>query len=313
MRLGYKKRKRSNEGFRYRGLSGSRIETLTDTIFGFSITLLVISSEVPSTYLELQASMYSFAGFIFCTLLLLSIWNNHKVFYLRYGLQDGRTGILNFLLLFVLLFYIYPLKYLFSYLGTAIYATVKLSMGDTSEGLKLVLAKLRESGLSLYQWSDIMVRFGFGLFLIYTIFMLMHMNAVNKKKKLGLNRKETYITKTSVQAFLILIMVTLLSITIVLIFGGSKAEYSGLAYLLIPILLPLHKWIRTKRYRNRQLVRKDRKNRILVPLDDDKKELSTKDYNQTKESNTHNTEDINHHPEGTKIAEEKDNNESGVS
>lgn len=293
MRLGRKNSKKSNEGFRYRGLSGSRIETLTDTIFGFSITLLVISSEVPSTYVELQASMYSFAGFIFCTLLLLSIWNNHKVFYLRYGLQDGKTGILNFLLLFVLLFYIYPLKYLFSYLGTALYATIKLSLGDSSAGLNLALAKLQESGLSLDQWSDIMVRFGIGLFLIYSIFMLMHMNAIAKKKKLRLNRKETYITQTSVQAFLILIMVTILSMTIVLIFGGSRAEYAGFVYLMIPILLPVHKWIRIKRYRNGQSLRKKRKNRILEPLHGDEKELSTKNHGDTKESSPLNTDAMN--------------------
>ena len=292
MRFGQKNRKRSKEGFRYRGLESSRIETLTDTIFGFSITLLVISSEVPSTYVELQASMYSFAGFIFCTLLLLSIWNNHKVFYLRYGLQDGRTGILNFLLLFVLLFYIYPLKYLFSYLGTALYATIKLSLGDNSEGLKLALAKLQESGLNLDQWSDIMVRFGFGLFLIYTIFMLMHMNAGKRKKELGLNRKEMYITKTSVQAFLLLILVTVLSMIIVLIFGGSGAEYAGFAYLLIPILLPLHKWIRTKRYKNQKLLRRERKDIILESLLLVEKELCTENHNDTEESNLRNPENV---------------------
>ncbi len=122
----------STDGFKNKGIHGSRFETLTDIIFGFSITLLVISSEVPKTYVELQASMYSFFGFIFCALLLFSIWNEHKTFFLRYGLEDKKTILLNFLLVFVLLYYIYPMKYLFSYLGTVFFVKIKNS-ADFSE------------------------------------------------------------------------------------------------------------------------------------------------------------------------------------
>ena len=44
------KRETSKEGFRYRGLESSRLENLTAAIFGFAITLLVISSEVPKPF-----------------------------------------------------------------------------------------------------------------------------------------------------------------------------------------------------------------------------------------------------------------------
>ncbi len=237
----------SPEGFRYRGLNGSRLEALTDSIFGFSITLLVISSEVPRTYVELQASMYGFVGFIFCVLLLLSIWNSHKTYFLQYGLQDSKTNVLNFILFFVLLFYIYPMKYLFSYLGTAIYVNIKLSFGDDSVGLRLAIQELENANLNISQWSDIMLRFGFGLFIIYLIFMLMHLNAIHKKKELKLNRKEIYISKTSVQEYGILLGVTSISILIVVIFNGVSYVYSWFSYLLIPVLLPLHQKFRKNR------------------------------------------------------------------
>jgi hypothetical protein len=125
-----------------RGINGTKLETLNYIIFGFYITFLVISSEVPNTYVEFQAFMYyNFFGFMFCVLLLFSIWSNHKNFFLRYGFEDKATNLLNFLLVFILLYYIYPMKYLFSYLCTVIYVNIKSDFGDNSEGLKLAVHK----------------------------------------------------------------------------------------------------------------------------------------------------------------------------
>lgn len=70
----------SQTGFRHRGVERSRIENLTDAVFAFAITLLVIASEVPKCYAELQASMYNFVGFIACSLLLLGLWSSHANF-----------------------------------------------------------------------------------------------------------------------------------------------------------------------------------------------------------------------------------------
>lgn len=242
-----KSKLKSRDGFRYRGLERSRLENLTDTIFGFSITLLVIASEVPKTYLELQSSMYSFIGFIFCIMLLLGIWNNHSSFFQHYGLEDNFIKVLNSLFLFVLLFYVYPLKYLFSYIGTAIYIRFKLSFGDSSEALKLTLKNLSQSNLDSSQWADIMIRFGLGLFFIYLVLMLFHVHASRKKKELKLNKTEIFITKTFIQKYAILIVVTIVSMAIVLIFGGQNSHIAGLTYLSIPVVLPIHELLRKRK------------------------------------------------------------------
>ena len=52
-----------DHGFRWRSQEVSRLEGLSDAVFGFSITLLVVSLEVPKTYTEL-AAMYSLAHFV---------------------------------------------------------------------------------------------------------------------------------------------------------------------------------------------------------------------------------------------------------
>lgn len=248
----YRKNKSfSPTGFRYRGVESSRLEHLTDAVFAFAITLLVIASEVPKTYVELQASMYGFLGFIACILLLLGIWSNHSMFFLRYGMQDAKTKTLNFLFLFVLLFYIYPLKYLFSYLGSLIVVNLIGSSGLSSEAFQLAIEKVRLAELTVDQWQDLMVRFGLGMFLIYTILGGMHLNAFLRKKQLELNEQEVYETKFHIFNFFMLMLISLTSIVYVLIRGGYYSGDAGLIYLLVPILLPVFKYIYNKRLKEK--------------------------------------------------------------
>ena len=83
-------------------------------MFAFAVTLLVVSLEVPRTFHELAETMKGFVVFAVCFALLIVIWREHYVFFRRYGLQDAGTVWLNAALLFVVLFYVYPLKFLFN-------------------------------------------------------------------------------------------------------------------------------------------------------------------------------------------------------
>lgn len=242
----------SSDGFRYRGIQPSRLENLTDAVFAFSITLLVIASEVPKSFLELETNMYSFIGFIFCILLLLGLWNNHSNFFLHYGLTDTTTKMLNYFFLFLLLFYIYPLKFLFSYVGTGVYVVLKLKFGDSSEALKLAIASLQESNMTLDQWQGLLVRFGLGLFFLYLLLALMHLHAFKRRKELELNAFERYQTRTFTQSYFILMSIAVVSMLVVLIFGGAHADIAGFVYLLVPVLLPLHRFLR-KKYQHRYM------------------------------------------------------------
>ena len=98
--------------FRWRGGEVSRIEGFSDAVFAFSVTLLVVSLEVPKTFNDLMAAMQGFIAFTLSFALLIWVWYNHYLFFRRYGLQDTYTIVLNAVLLFVILFYIYPLKFL---------------------------------------------------------------------------------------------------------------------------------------------------------------------------------------------------------
>src|SRR5688572_19780234 len=100
--------------FRVRGREVSRVEAFSDVVFGFALTLIVVSLEVPQTYKELVQIMRGFPAFAICFAILTWVWHCHHTFFRRYALTDEYTIFLNTVLLFLVLFYTYPLKFIFS-------------------------------------------------------------------------------------------------------------------------------------------------------------------------------------------------------
>ena len=109
-------RPQANHRFRLRGEEITRTETLSDAVFAFTISLLVMALEVPQTFEELKQTLRSFIPFVATVALVFLFWYHQYRFFRHYGINDIPVIILNAGLLILVLFYVYPLKFLFSLL-----------------------------------------------------------------------------------------------------------------------------------------------------------------------------------------------------
>src|SRR4030095_8730845 len=145
--------------FRWRSHEVSRIEGLSDAVFGFAITLLVVSLEVPKTFAELSQLMNGFGAFAISFTLLFLVWVNQHKFFRRYGLQDATIVWISAAIRFLVLFYVYPLKFLFAFL-------VDRFTGGNGE-IRLPNGNVEEMIQNDSQMGTLMLIFGIGYFAVF--------------------------------------------------------------------------------------------------------------------------------------------------
>src|SRR5271168_2071703 len=79
------------DGFRMRGEQVTRVEAVSDVVFGFALTLLVVSLQAPRTYSDLIDVMRGFPAFALTFAALMTVWAGHYYFFRHYGLEDTAT------------------------------------------------------------------------------------------------------------------------------------------------------------------------------------------------------------------------------
>lgn len=167
--------------FRWRAGEITRLEAFSDVVFGFALTLLVISLEVPRSYAALMVDLQGLLPFAACFTLLVGVWRMHYIYSRRYGLEDPYSVFLNMVLLFLVLFCVYPLKFVFTLLYS--HMTGGEAGDDISWHGALVLVQL----------------FFLGFASLLLLFTLMYAHAYKLRARLGLNAVEIQKTRDAVQ------------------------------------------------------------------------------------------------------------------
>lgn len=92
--------------------SSSRLEGISDAVFAFAATLLVVSLEVPESFDLLKKQLAGFISFGISFFALIMIWKVHYNFFRRTDYVDNWIITFNMFLLFIVLYFVYPLKFL---------------------------------------------------------------------------------------------------------------------------------------------------------------------------------------------------------
>ena len=214
-----------SDGFRWRGGEVSRLEGFTDAVFAFAVTLLVVSLEVPRTFSDLMEVMRGFFAFAICFAVLVGIWHQHYVFFRRYGLQDGATVWLNAALLFVILFYVYPLKFLFTLVVNQLFLNV-----PAATAVRIEPSQAR-SLFGIY---------GAGVIAVFSMFALLYAHALRSRDALELDRMELFDTRSSIARNLMAAGVGVVSILSALTIPERLVGLAGYAYFLFGPVFALH-------------------------------------------------------------------------
>ena len=233
-----------DEAFRWRGDGVSRIEGLSDAVFGFGLALLVGSLGVPRTYADLVKMLVSFPAFVATFALLIVVWSAQYRWFRRYGLEDARTIRLNVMLLLVVVFYVYPLMFLFN-------TFMALWMGMIGYALHVqpIIAQAQEAQRALKpeQWPAVMVVFALGYVAVFVVFALLHRHALHRSADLQLDAREMLETRYAIREHLLNAGVAVCSaaITLGLAYGigfppGVAGIAGGFSYGLSGPAMSLH-------------------------------------------------------------------------
>lgn len=204
---------------RIRNREVSRLEGFSDAVFGFALTLLVVSLDTPMNMAELRNLAGSFLPFALTFAMISWIWYLHNQFFRRYALQDAWTVFLNCALLFVVLFYVFPLKFL------ALALVGQFTMDPAT------IPRANE-----IRGPMVMTLYSVGVLYVFATFVLLHIHARSRREELALTAFDLLELKYSLRGHLISSGIAVVSLILVWLMP-NQTSWAGMIYGLMG---PLH-------------------------------------------------------------------------
>jgi len=218
--------------FEPRGQQMNRIEAVSDVVFGFALTLLVVSLQAPRTYSDLVNVMSGFPAFALTFAVLMAVWARHYYFFRYYGLDDPTIIVLNTLLLFIVLFYVYPLKFFVSVFLANVWLRPII-------GTPMQIRDVPGGPGTLMVWGDqrgLVMIFAAGFAALYLVFAAMYWHAYRMREDLHLSAFETAHTMTSIVSQILNAGVGLLLLLAAYLLKPDQGGHAAYVMFLVPVI-----------------------------------------------------------------------------
>jgi len=198
----------------------SRIEAFSDAVFAFAATLLVVSIGTDSTDSLIDIDFKLFTGFAISFFVLVILWFLHYNFFRRTDYMDNVIISINAVLLFVVLYYVFPLK-------------------------SLINSWFQTQGMTPDRLAGIFELYGIGFALIFLCLSLMYYRAYKKTK----NLENAMSLLFYVRHFGLFVLVAVISIITAYLQIGINYGLPGILYALLGPFCSVHSYLFYKKYK----------------------------------------------------------------
>jgi hypothetical protein len=206
----------------------TRLETFIDAAFAFAISMLVIAAQqIPDNIEALLAAFKNVPTFV-CSIAVLGIfWRGHWLWSRRYGLEDGVSILISWLMIVTILIFIYPLK--------AIFGAMWFLFSNGALGQRLSMHTTDAQARALF------AIYALGLIAISAEILLLNLRAWQLREPLRLDARERSTTRGELTGWSIPVSVGIVSLILALTLPAEQIQWSGWVYFSMIVLVPLHR------------------------------------------------------------------------
>jgi len=191
--------------------------------------LVIATQQIPDDIETLLAAFRNVPAFVASIIVLGIFWRDHWLWSRRYGLEDGASIFISWVMIVTILIYIYPLKAIFSSMWFLISGgRVGHMLGPHSES----------------QVRALFAVFALGFAAIALEMVLLNLRAWRLREPLRLNARERVMTFHEVTGWSVPsvpVGVGIISLVLALFLPRQHIEWSGWIYFSMAILVPLHR------------------------------------------------------------------------
>lgn len=198
--------------------SKNRLEAVSDGVFAFAATLMVVNIGSSTSITSFKDELPNFISFGVSFFVMMAIWKVHYNFFRRTNYIDNWIISINMILLFTVLFYIFPVRSL-------------LSTGFGGQRI------------NIDEFSNIFQLYSIGFSLIFLSFYLLYFRAFKKDRKQSKNLKLLFYSRH----FFIFIIIGVFSFLLAKLKIGLQFGVPGFVYVFLGPLCYFHsKWFHKK-------------------------------------------------------------------